>query len=143
MKNIDLPPFPYQIQKKKKKHYIYDVVRKKEVFLTPEEWVRQHMIHYLNKEKRYPLGRMGIEKKISKEDRADILLFNKEGKIHMIIECKAPHIPLNWASITQLGRYGSKHSSPYWVLTNGISLLVFEKKERGYFPYGNIPFFSG
>ena len=81
---------------------VFDEVRKKYFILTPEEWVRQHFIHYLNNEKKYPLGLMGVEKLVKYNGlstRADIVLYDKDAKATMIVECKAPKIKITQNTI--------------------------------------------
>ena len=102
---------------------VFDVVRKKYFKLTPEEWVRQHFLHYLNSEKMYPFGLMGVEKMVkynNKRTRADIVLYNKEGKPNMIVECKAPYVKITQDSFNQIARYNLKLNALYLVVTNGM-----------------------
>ena len=102
---------------------VFDVVRKKYFKLTPEEWVRQNFIHYLNIEKNYPMGLMGVEKMIkynNLQTRADIILYNKEGNPTMIVECKAPNVQITQDSFNQIAKYNFKLKVQYLVLTNGI-----------------------
>ena len=102
---------------------VFDVVRKKYFKLTPEEWVRQNFIHYLNIEKNYPMGLMGVEKMIkynNLQTRADIILYNKEGNPTMIIECKAPNIKITQDSFNQIAKYNFKLKVKFLVVTNGM-----------------------
>ena len=105
------------------KTHIFDVVRKKYLLLTPEEWVRQNFIHYLNKEKKYPLGLMGIEKMVkynSLKSRADIVLYNTDGNPNIIIECKAPEVKITQDTFYQIAKYNSKLKVQYLIVTNGM-----------------------
>ncbi len=102
---------------------VFDVIRKKYFILTPEEWVRQHFIHYLNNEKNYPMGLMGVEKMIkynALKTRADIVLYTREGKAKMIVECKAPNIKITQDTFNQIAKYNFKLKVEYLVVTNGI-----------------------
>jgi len=102
---------------------VFDVIRKKYFVLTPEEWVRQHFIHYLNNEKNYPMGLMGVEKMIkynALKTRADIVLYTREGKAKMIVECKAPNIKITQDTFNQIAKYNFKLKVEYLVVTNGI-----------------------
>ena len=102
---------------------VFDQVRKKYLVLTPEEWVRQHFIQYLNKEKNYPLGLMGVEKMVkynSMQTRADIVLYAVDGKPNMIVECKAPNVKITQDAFNQIARYNFKLQVPLLVVTNGI-----------------------
>ena len=101
---------------------VFDVVRKKYFKLTNEEWVRQHFIHYLNKEKKYPFGLMGVEKMIKYNGlntRADIVLYNTEGVPNMIVECKASDIKITQDAFNQIARYNFNLRVKYLVVTNG------------------------
>ena len=102
---------------------VFDQVRKKYLVLTPEEWVRQHFIHYLNQEMNYPLGLMGVEKMVKyngMQTRADIVLYTTEGKPNMIVECKAPNVKITQEAFNQIAKYNFKLKVKYLVLTNGI-----------------------
>ena len=90
---------------------VFDTVRKKYFLLTSEEWVRQHMINYLNKYKNYPLGLMRVEQIVrynTLRTRADVVLYDKEGIATMIIECKSPKVKINQDTFYQIARYNSK-----------------------------------
>jgi type I site-specific restriction endonuclease len=102
---------------------VFDQVRKRYLILTPEEWVRQHFIHYLNQEKNYPLGLMGVEQMVKyngMQTRADIILYTAEGKPNMIVECKAPNVKIMQDAFNQIAKYNFKLKVKYLVLTNGI-----------------------
>jgi type I site-specific restriction endonuclease len=102
---------------------VFDQVRKKYLVLTPEEWVRQHFIHYLNQEKNYPLGLMGVEQMVKyngMQTRADIVLYTTEGKPNMIVECKAPNVKITQDAFNQIAKYNFKLQVPFLVVTNGM-----------------------
>ena len=102
---------------------VFDQVRKKYLVLTPEEWVRQHFIHYLNQEKNYPLGLMGAEKMVKyngMKTRADIVLYAADGKPNMIVECKAPNVKITQDAFNQIAKYNFKLKVPFLVVTNGM-----------------------
>ena len=118
------------------KTYIFDVVRKKYLLLTPEEWVRQNFIHYLNKEKKYPLGLMGVEQMVkynSLKTRADIVMYNTEGKANIIVECKAPNVKITQDTFNQIAKYNSQLKVKYLLVTNGMNhyccKMNYEKNE--------------
>ena len=105
------------------KTHIFDEVRKKYLLLTPEEWVRQNFIHYLNKEKKYPLGLMGVEQMVkydSLKTRADIVIYNLEGKPNVIVECKAPEVKITQDTFNQIAKYNSQLKVKYLIVTNGM-----------------------
>jgi len=102
---------------------VFDQVRKKYLVLTPEEWVRQHFIHYLNQEKNYPLGLMGVEKMVKyngMQTRADIVLYTTDGEPNMIVECKAPNVKITQEAFNQIAKYNFKLQVSLLVVTNGI-----------------------
>jgi len=102
---------------------VFDAVRKKYLVLTPEEWVRQHFIHYLNSEKKYPLGLMGIEQMVKYNEqstRADIVLYTNEGKPNMIVECKSPKLKITQDAFNQIAKYNFKLRVDFLVVTNGM-----------------------
>ena len=118
------------------KTYIFDVVRKKYLLLTNEEWVRQNFIHYLNKEKKYPLGLMGVEQMVkynSLKTRADIVMYNTEGKANIIVECKAPDVKITQDTFNQIAKYNSQLKVKYLLVTNGMNHycceMNYEKNE--------------
>ena len=102
---------------------VFDVVRKKYFKLTAEEWVRQHFIHYLNTDKKYPFGLMGVEKMVKYNNlstRADIALYNREGNPNMIVECKSSDVKITQDTFDQIARYNFKLRVKYLVVTNGL-----------------------
>ena len=102
---------------------IFDEVRKKYLKLTPEEWVRQNFIQYLNKEKKYPMSLMGVEKMVKYNDlktRADIVLYNTDGKANIIVECKSPDVKITQDTFNQIAKYNSQLKVKYLVVTNGM-----------------------
>ena len=108
---------------------VFDEVRKKYFKLTPEEWVRQNFIHYLNKEKNYPFGLMQVEKKVqynSLKTRADIVIYNREGMPIVIVECKAPNVKIMQDAFNQIAKYNYKLRVKYLVVTNGMQHFCCE-----------------
>ena len=102
---------------------VFDAVRKKYLVLTPEEWVRQHFIHYLYKEKKYPLGLMGVEQMVKyngMQTRADIVLYAADGKPNVIVECKAPKVKITQDAFNQIAKYNFKLKVDFLVVTNGM-----------------------
>ena len=123
MQSLNLPNYKFKIKSKENKLFIFDIIRKKYVSLAPEEWVRQHVIHYLTKSKHYPLSLIGVEKKITLNEltkRPDIIVFNNDGSPHIIVECKAPKIRLKQDTFDQIARYNLKLNANYLMVTNGL-----------------------
>ena len=121
---LNLPQYAYKITEKAGKQYIFDVLRKKYVSLTPEEWVRQHFIHYLLEYKGYPQGLLANEIQIKlngTQKRCDTVLYDRNLNARMIIEYKAPHIEITQAVFDQITRYNMKLRVEYLVVSNGIN----------------------
>ena len=120
---LNLPKYSFRIKNKENKLYIFDRVRKKNMVLTDEEWVRQNFVSYLHEEKNYPLSLMAIEKQCIVNNtvkRTDILVFDKVGSPHIIVECKATHIKINQDTFDQIARYNMKLNATYLIVTNGL-----------------------
>lgn len=108
---------------------IFDAFRNKYVVLTPEEWVRQHMLHYIVNEFRYPKNLIGVEVTINrggKKERADIVVYMSTMEPWMIIECKAAEVELKQHVFDQAARYNLIHGVEYLVITNGLRLMAAE-----------------
>ena len=123
MPQLNLPKVALKTKSVKGTIQVFDVIRKKYFVLTPEEWVRQHFIYYLNNEKNYPMGLMGVEKMVkynALKTRADIVLYTTEGKAKMIVECKAPNVKITQDTFNQIAKYNSQLKVKYLVVTNGM-----------------------
>lgn len=123
MLNLSFDTYQFQIKNSEKGRQIFDVIRKKFVALTPEEWVRQHVIQFLIREKKAPISWMNAEKQFSLaglSKRFDVLLFRADGSVQLIVECKAPHIPIDQKVFDQIARYNLKFNATYMMVTNGI-----------------------
>ena len=120
---LNLPKYSFRIKNKENKLYIFDRVRKKDLVLTDEEWVRQNYVSYLHEEKKYPLSLIAIEKQCKVNNtikRTDILIFDKTGSPHIIVECKASHVKINQDTFDQIARYNMKLNATYLIVTNGL-----------------------
>jgi hypothetical protein len=109
------------------------VIRKKWLILTPEEWVRQHVLNYLVTEKKYAISSIAIEKELllnGLKKRYDIVVYTKQLTPYLIIECKAPYVALNNLVIEQALRYNLVIKADLLMITNGVSDLVFNKKQE-------------
>ena len=144
MQPLNLPTYKFKIKSNENKYSIFDIVRKKYVFLTPEEWVRQHFIHFLIEEKKYPISLIAVEKKVTINNltkRTDILIFNAEGSPNIIVECKAPSIKLNQETFDQIARYNLKLNANYLIVTNGLEhfFCSMDKKNEQYLFLKDFP----
>ena len=107
----------------------FDTIRKKWVLLTEEEKVRQFFTGYLINELKIPPSHISIERQIELhglKKRYDIVVFNKEGKPYMVIECKASHIRLTQEVLTQVGRYNKTLKAEIIGVTNGRDSKFFK-----------------
>ena len=111
---------------------IFDVIRKKFVDITPEEWVRQHIIHYLINHKQVPVSMISVEKQLllnKTKRRTDVVIYNPTLIPILIIECKAPEIKIDQLTINQALRYNLELNAPAIFLSNGLQ-HIFLKLEN-------------
>jgi len=134
---LNLPKASLRISSKGNTRYVFDIVRKKNVVLTPEEWVRQHFLWYLIDHLHYPRTLIKIESghainTLAK--RTDILVYNREFLPTLLVECKATTIPLKQAVFEQVLLYNRTIQSEFVVVTNGLQHQCFRfKKEAGHY----------
>ena len=124
MQKLNFPKYNFRFKSNENKTLIFDIIRKKFVILTPEEWVRQHTLHFLITEKKYPVSYINVEKQLLLNDtvkRYDIVIFKNDGDVEIIIECKAPSIPINQVSFDQIARYNLALNSNLLMVTNGLT----------------------
>ncbi len=120
---LNLPTAELSIKSKENKQFIFDIIRKKYMMLTPEEWVRQHIIHYLIDFKNYPKSIIAVEKQLiinTLKKRFDVLVFNNKGTPEIIVECKAPNVKISQDTFDQIARYNLKLNANYLMVTNGL-----------------------
>ena len=129
IEKLNLPSFDCKITKIDGKDYIFDVIRLKNIFLTPEEWVRQHFIHLLMSEYNVPKSLIKIEGGLtynSLKKRSDILIFNREGSPFLLVECKRPTVKIDKNVMNQVSIYNKKLHARYVAVTNGFKTFCFE-----------------
>ena len=122
------PNYRYKTKEIEGKTSIFDPIRKKYVFLSPEEWVRQHVLNYLIEIKKYPRGFIKVESGLdfnTMKKRSDVLVFDLLGKPYILVECKATAVKINQEGINQASRYNFKYRAPFLLLTNGLQNLLF------------------
>lgn len=147
MQPLQFPSYNFRLKNKQNKPFIFDPVRKKFVCLTPEEWVRQHVLHYLILDKKYPISHINIEKQIvvnGLKKKYDIVVFNRDGSIHLLVECKAPKIKIDQNTFDQIARYNFKLEATFLMVTNGLQHFYCQMliKEEKYEFLREIPEFS-
>lgn len=123
---LELPLLNYQNQLQLKvskgKRYIFDLIRKKYLVLTPEEIVRQLIILYLIEEKNYPKNKIRVEMGLTVNEltkRCDILVFNQDFEPLLLVECKAATVKVNQKVFEQIATYNMTLKVPYFLVTNG------------------------
>lgn len=124
MQKLNFPTYSFRFKNSENKRLIFDGIRKKFVVLQPEEWVRQHCVEYLIRVKNYPKSWINVEKELkinNLKKRYDIVVFNQDGSIHLVVECKAPTIPISQDTFDQIARYNLKLNATYLMVTNGIN----------------------
>ena len=123
MLRLNLPSYETKITEKEGKTQIYDVLRKCHVALTPEEWVRQHFVHFLIDHKGYPATLMGNEVAITlngMKRRCDTVVYDKALKPRMIVEYKAPSVKITKEVFAQISRYNLILKVDYLIVSNGL-----------------------
>jgi hypothetical protein len=123
MDKLNLPPFDYVLRKQEGKVFILDIIRKKYLVLTPEEWVRQHFIHYLIHHLNYPRALLKVEGGLQYnrlQKRTDIVVYNREGTPWMVVECKSPSQKINRQVVNQASVYNASLKAKYITITNGL-----------------------
>lgn len=123
MKRLNLPMAPLKLTRSGETIYVHCQVRKKNLVLTPEEWVRQHVIHFLLAHTEVPIGLIATElgMKINKlKRRSDVVVYGRDKSILLLIECKAPEIPIDDKVLHQAAQYNSHVKANYIWLTNGL-----------------------
>ena len=124
MQKLNFNDYSFRFKNSENKVSIFDEIRKKFILLTPEEWVRQHVIRYIIDEKKYPKSYINVEKIVKingMNKRYDIVVFNKDGSIFLLIECKAPEINITQSTFDQIARYNLILKANYLMVTNGLN----------------------
>jgi type I site-specific restriction endonuclease len=119
---LNLPAIAPQLTREGEKVFIFDVLRKKNILLTPEEWVRQHWIHFLVTSQGFPKGLVTSERGLTYnglQKRTDLLVFDRNGLPYFLIECKSPEIQINQKVLSQAIAYNQTLKCPFIALSNG------------------------
>ena len=141
--HLNLPTYQIKITKQLNKPFIYDEIRKKYVSLTPEEWVRQHILNYLLNYKKISKSLIAVERKLTYLNsfkRFDILVFNNEAKAEILIECKAPNINLTSETALQLSLYNQLYKANIIIISNGLKHFSWMLDEN--MEYQSFSFFE-
>jgi len=142
MRDLNLPSAKLKVKNTENKQFIFDIIRKKYVVLTPEEWVRQHVIHYLHVHKGYSKALIAVEKQLklyTLTKRFDILVFSKSGQPFLAVECKAPSVSISQDTFDQIARYNLSIKAAYLMVTNGLNHYFCSLNADGYTFLSDLP----
>ncbi len=131
--SLNLPKAALQLSKKEGIVFVFCLVRKKKLQLTPEEWVRQHIIHFLLTEQKIPLARIASEYALTingQTRRADLIVFEANFSPWMLIECKETRVSLNDQSLLQASNYVKETKAPFLWISNGIDHQLYDCLEN-------------
>ena len=144
MQQLNFPFYSFRFKNSENKTAIFDEIRKKFILLTPEEWVRQNVVQYLITEKKYPKSLINVEKTLKINNllkRYDVVIFNSDGTIHLLIECKAPTVKISQQTFDQIAVYNFNLNADFLMVTNGLTHYIcqidFENKKYNFLE--NIP----
>lgn len=124
MQRLNFPPCELRFRKDADVVSVFDNIRRKFIVLTPEEWVRQHVVHYLLAEKHYPKSLINVEKMLKVNGltkRYDVVVFNPDGSIKILVECKAPDVAISQTVFDQIARYNLVMDAEFLMVTNGLN----------------------
>ncbi|MBM3403693.1 MAG: type I restriction enzyme HsdR N-terminal domain-containing protein [Bacteroidetes bacterium] len=122
--DLNLPAYPLRIQRQGEAFDVFDPARKKFVSLTPEEWVRQHVLMYLNRDRGCPLTLMSIEGQIvvnGQPKRYDMAVFRNNGSPLLVVECKAPEVEITQNVFDQIAVYNMQLGASFLLVSNGLT----------------------
>ena len=147
MQPLNFPEYHFRFKNSENKVAIFDEIRKKFLILTPEEWVRQNVVKYLIEEKNYPKSIINVEKNLKINGltkRYDVVVFNTDGSILVLVECKAPEIKISQATFDQIARYNLTLKAEYLMVTNGLKhyFCKVDFKNEKYQFLENLPQFQ-
>lgn len=120
---LNLPAAPLRIEVREGKTQVFDPVRKRFVVLSPEEWIRQHIVHYLITQAAYPRSLMAVETALPVAGtlrRTDIVVYDREGQVFLLVECKAADVPISQTTALQVAQYNQALRARYVLLSNGL-----------------------
>jgi type I site-specific restriction endonuclease len=139
---LNLPNAPLKITEKAQKLYVTCLLRRKQIVLTPEEWVRQHLIHYLVAYKSLVQGRLALEVSLkvnSLSKRADIVYYDETLQPQLVVECKAPEVKLTSETVFQIATYNSQLNSKFLLISNGLDHFIFENSNGSLVSLDDFP----
>ncbi len=147
MQQLNFSRFEFRLRQLDIRQEIFDPVRHKFVALTPEEWVRQHLIAYLTLGKGYPVPMIGVEKQLllnKMPKRFDLVVFNRNATPLLLAECKAPGVEITEKAFDQAARYNILLKAEYFLITNGLEHYTcrIDYENKQYIFIEEIPHFD-
>ncbi len=144
MQKLNFKDYAFRFKNTGDKVSIFDEIRRKFIILTPEEWVRQHVVRFILEEKKYPKSYVNVEKIIKINGltkRYDVVVFKPNGSIFLLVECKAPGITISQSTFDQIARYNMTLKAGYLMVTNGLNhyFCQMDYEQEKYFFLQDLP----
>lgn len=144
MQKLNFPDYTFRFKNSENKVAIFDEIRKKFIILTPEEWVRQHVVKYILEQKKYPKSHVNVEKIVKINGltkRYDVVVFQPDGSIFLLVECKAPSITISQSTFDQIARYNMSLNAVHMMVTNGLNhyFCQMDYEQEKYFFLQDLP----
>jgi hypothetical protein len=145
--DLIFPPYNFKLKTEEDVNYVFDIIRKKWVIVTPEEWIRQHIIHYLIIEMKYPASLISVERGLEMnglKKRFDVLVYNRNGIPFLLVECKRPDVNLSQQVMEQVAIYNAVFKTKLLWITNGIEerIVKYNNDRSGYVWIDKLPAYS-
>lgn len=144
MQKLNFKDYTFRFKNTDNKISVFDEIRRKFIILTPEEWVRQHVVRFLLEEKKYPKSYVNVEKIIKINGltkRYDVVVFQPDGSIFLLVECKAPGITISQNTFDQIARYNMSLNAIHMMVTNGLNhyFCQMDYEQEKYFFLQDLP----
>jgi type I site-specific restriction endonuclease len=147
LSTLSFPNYSFRLRNEGSIVEIFDEIRKKWIALTPEEWVRQHLVKFLVEDRKFPAALISIERLVKVNglpQRTDVVVYDRNGRSLVVCECKAPEIPINQSVFDQAARYNASIRAPYLLISNGMGhyFCKIDHMESAFVFLKEIPTFS-
>lgn len=144
MQKLNFKDYTFRFKNTDNKISVFDEIRRKFIILTPEEWVRQHVVRFLLEEKKYPKSYVNVEKIVKINGltkRYDVVVFQPDGSIFLLVECKAPGITISQSTFDQIARYNMSLNAIHMMVTNGLNhyFCQMDYEQEKYFFLQDLP----
>lgn len=142
MINLNLPPCELKLKTEEGNQFVFDIIRKKYVVLTPEEWVRQHFTHLMINHLGYPKSLIKVESGLSyfkSRKRSDITVMKSDGTAFLIVECKNPEVKFGREALNQIATYNKVVKAGYIAITNGLNHFIWKLESDKYTQLKEFP----